>query len=186
MESAVFLSSLIAGLFSCNIVASSGVGIELGTNNLSSVKNAFTYSLIILISALFSAITLFILNLVLTELQVAEYFAVAALLTISIFVQIAEYITKKLMPLFFTQTKYFVPALVASLFIMLICAFGQADKLIHLLVLIIAEGLGIMLVLCLIAGIRSNQNYLITKPVLKGNLLSLLILFFIMLAFTAF
>lgn len=185
MSSSVLLSALVAGLFSSNIVASNGVGIELGTNNLSSVKNALTYSLIIFASALFASITLYIANLALISLDVVEYFAFVAMLAISVFVQIAEYLTKKLLPLFFTQTKYFVPALVSILFIMVIGAFSQAINFLHLLVIIISEGLGIMLVLCLVAGIRASHRTLTTKPVLKGNLLSLIILFFTMLAFTA-
>lgn len=186
MGESLVLSALIAGLFSSNIVVSSGIGFELGTNNLTGAKNASVYSLIVGVCSVFSSIVLFVLNLILKSFEVESYFIVAALLVVAVFVQIAEYLAKKFMPLFFTQTKYFVPSLVSSLFIVLVCAFSQASNFLHLLLITMAESLGVFMVLVLVASIRKNNSSIQKKPILNGNVLSLVILLFVMMAFTAF
>lgn len=186
MVESVFLSALLAGMFSSNVVASSGVGIELGTNNLNGIKNSFVYSLIVLVTSIVSSALLFLVSYLLEIMEVETYFFVAALLMVAVIVQLAEYTTKKCLPLFFTQTKYFVPSIVSSLFVILICAFTEAKSFGSLLLIVVAEGLGTMLVLATVAGIRRSITTTKNRPILNGNLLSLVVLLFIMLTFTAF
>jgi len=186
MNGALMLSILIAGLFSSNIVASSGVGVDFATNNLSSIKNATIYSLVIFCTAIFSAVGVYLANLALAASNNARFLIVVALLIVSVSVQIAEFMLKKLMPLFFTQTKYFVPSLVSTLFIMVISAFGASQGFLELLFIIICQSLGVLLVLTIIAGIRQTNSVQNKPSLLKGNLISLVILLFVMLAWTAF
>lgn len=186
MDGALMLSILIAGLFSSNIIASSGVGVDFATNNLSSIKNAITYSIVIFFTAIFSAASIYIANLALTAAGQASFLIVVALLIVSVSVQMAEFILKKLMPLFFTQTKYFVPSLVSTLFIMVVSAFSASQGFLELLFVIICQSLGVLLVLSIIAGIRQTNSVQNKPNLLKGNLISLVILLFVMLAWTAF
>jgi Na+-translocating ferredoxin:NAD+ oxidoreductase RnfA subunit len=124
--------------------------------------------------------------LVFTALKIQNFLIVAGLLIVSMYVQMGEFLVKKLSPLFYTQTKYLVPSLVSTLFIVIVCAFASTTSFLELVTLVLFECVGILLVLVIIAGIR-NSGSIDNKPaLLKGNLVSLIILLFIMMAWTAF
>ena len=186
MSGAVMLSILIAGLFSSNIIASSGVGVDFATNNLSTIKNSVIYSIVIFFTAIFATICIYVANLALVASGLSNFLIVVALLIVSVSVQISEFMLKKLLPLFFTQTKYFVPSLVSTLFIMVVSAFGASQGFFELLFVIFCQSLGVLLVLAIIAGIRQTNSIQNKPTLLKGNLMSLVILLFVMLAWTAF
>lgn len=183
---ATIISMLVAGLFSANVVTMGGTGLELATNNLNTIKNALYYTFIVFVVGLLSLITLHVVNLILISYELQSYLIVVALLTISMYVQMAEYVCKKALPLFFTQTRYFVPSLVGTLFMLILSTYSSSTSLINMILDVLFISAGIMITLVLIAGIRQNYQNKNVAAVFKGNLLSLIILLLLMLAWTAF
>lgn len=186
MSLSVLVSMFAAGLFSSNVIASSGVGVDLATNSLNNLKNALYYSLVIFAVSILSAVSIYLAELAFVALEIEKFLIVASLLIVSMYVQMAEHLVKKLTPLFYTQTKYLVPSLVSTLFIVVICAFASTTTFLELITLIFFESVGVLLVLTIMAGVRNSGLVDRKHSLLKGNLVSLVILLLIMMAWTAF
>ena len=185
MGTSQFLSIMLMGLISGNVITASGVGIDLAGNNLNTIKHSLILSLFIFGVTLCSGIVLFVTNLILTSLELQNFFVVLAVLVVAVFVQIAEFMLEKLFPIVHTRLGSFVVSLIPTVAIILLSIFTKGVSFGVILLDILFICLGITAVLACIAGVRNNKLTYSSYDVFKGNLMTLAILFVMAIIWTA-
>jgi Na+-translocating ferredoxin:NAD+ oxidoreductase RnfA subunit len=123
--------------------------------------------------------------------MILQYFGISrllflvALVCVAGLVQIAEFTTKKLAPRFYLEIGYFMPILACNLFLLLLPTSFAGLRFGEMLLSVISNGLGIWLVLSIIAGIK--QNYFEKADgAINSNVASLIVVFILIVIWTAF
>lgn len=175
---------LLACLISNNCLVASGTGVDVTTSGFSSMRNATIYSCMVMCVGLLSGLTVYICSGLLDYFGLINFSFIIAIVSVAIFVQIAEFIAKRCFPLFISQAKYFVPILASTCMLFMFALTGLNGSLLKMVLTIIASSVGMWFVLCLIAGIRKNCRYASMPETTKGNLMSLIIVFVLFLVWT--
>lgn len=175
---------LLACLISNNCLVASGTGIDVTTSGFSSMRNATIYSVIVMCVGLLSCFTMYICSGLLDYFGLINFSFVVVMVAVAIFVQIAEFVAKRCFPLFYKQTKYFVPILATTCMLFTFALSGLTTPLWQMLLIILFNSIGVWFVLCIIAGIRKNCRYATMPETTKGNLMSLIIVFVMFLIWT--
>ena len=180
-----FLAIMISGILASNCLLTTCSGIDITTNRLGGIKNASIYSLVVFCVLLASSLVMFICNLILQYYGLLRLMFLVALVCVAGFVQIAEYVIKKVAPRFHLEIGYFVPILACNLFLLLLTTSFSKLSFGEMLLSVLSNGLGIWLVLSIIAGIKNN--YFERKDgVVDTNIASLIIVFVLMIIWGAF
>lgn len=185
MTLANFLSIMLIGILTGNVIASSGIGVDLVGNNLNSIRNSTILSLFVFGASLVSGLLCFALLSILNVVGYSNFFIVGAFLIVAIIVQVAEYILEKFFPIAKATLGSFVVTLIPTIAIILFSIFSVKLTFLSLLCNIIFVNLGIFLILTLVAGVRQNKLNYSSYDVFKGNLMTLAVLFVIALVWTA-
>ena len=180
-----FLAIMISGLLASNCLVSTCSGIDITTNRLKDLKNASIYSLVVFCVLLASSLALYVCNLILEYYGLTKMLFLVALVCVAGFVQVADYVTKKIAPRFYAQVGYFLPILACNLFLLVLTTSATNLSFGYMLLHVLFNGLGIWFVLSIIAGIK--QNYFTEKKgTVNANIASLVIVFILIIIWTAF
>lgn len=179
------LSVMLIGLISGNVIASTGVGIDIAGNNLNSIKNSLIFSLIIFGVTLLSGVVIYVTNLIFESYNLQGMMIIVSLMVVAIFTQIAEFILEKIFPVVFTKLNGFVVTIIPSVLIILLSIMASGVGFGLFLLDIIFVCLGITAVLAVISGIRNHKLTYSSFEVFKGNLMTLVLLFVMALIWTA-
>ena len=94
------LLMLVAGVLTSNCVIGSASGVDLALNGFQSKKQTMIYFCVITCVTLFSALSSWVLSLVLSTFAMSSFIFFGNLLIVAMYSQIAEYICTKTAPLF--------------------------------------------------------------------------------------
>ncbi len=186
MGTTSFFAVMLAGLLSNNFLVGNCTGVDITTNGTNSFKTASVYSLVVFAVAFMSSITAYICNLILGYYGLTNMLFIISMVIVAMYVQMAEYVLKKVYPAFLKQTKYFVPILAGTMMLFVLGSLGQTYSLFKMLLLVIFDCLGVWAVLLLIAGIRKNSSHAELKDNYKGTVMSLIIVLVLTIIWTAF
>lgn len=181
-----FLGVLIAGLLADNCLVANCTGADVTMMQTKSYKNASIYSLIIFAVTLCSSIVMSICSNILAFYGLHNLAFIISMVVVAVFVQLAEFVCKKVCPIFIKQTKYFVPILAGTEMMFMVGLLSASISFGYMLLYVLFNGLGVWMVLLAIAGIKKNFTHSDTKENSKGLVLSLTIVFVLALIFSAF
>jgi len=185
MNLTTFLTVVIVGTLTGNVMIGSGIGLDLASNNLNSIKNALIFSLFVTAVSLISGVCVFLANLWLVASGNAGFLVLVGMLIVAIFVQIAEYVMKKLTPIVHTHIKSILVVLIPTITIILFSLLGEGVGFGEFLLSLVFTCVGMIAVMVTICGVRQNKLTYATYDVFKGNLMTLVVLFVLALVWTA-
>ena len=185
MNITALLSALVFGTLAGNVILVSGIGLDLTSNNLNSIKNSLIFSLFVFGSLLVSGVFMYLARLALLSLDLGGFFVVVSLMIVAIIVQISEYLMMKLAPIVYTHVKDILVVLIPTLAIILLSLFSNGIKFGELILNIIFTSIGMIAVMTTISGVRQNKLTYATYDVFRGNLMTLVVLFVLALVWTA-
>lgn len=186
MDITNFFGILLAGVLANNCLVANCTGIDITTNGTRSMKNASIYSLIIFGVMLMSSITIYICKNIMVYYGLASVVFLVAMVIVAIYVQIAEFIAKKVCPVFVKQMNYFIPILAGTMMFFMLGLTATAMSFGKMILYVLFNSLGIWIVLLLIAGIKKNFTHDNLQDKYKGLVMSLVIVFILAIIWTAF
>ena len=188
MSFAEFLSIAFMGLFANNLITVSGTGADLAMNRSNTLKNSIILSSFTAIIIILSVMISYISSLVLASLEIRNIALFVSIFVIAGLVQIAELIAEKVFPKALSELKYLPTFLTSSCAIVAINieVYVGFSNFLEVIVSAIFYSLGIMLVLIISGGIKRSLKYREIPYGCERIVVSLLILFILTLAFTAF
>lgn len=179
-----FLSIILMGIITGNVIGSTGVGVDLAGNNLNSIKSSAILSLAVFCVTLVSGLLAFALNAILISVGYAQYFIAGAFLIVASIVQVAEYVLEKVCPIEKKMLGAFIVTLIPTTAIILFSIFSVEVTFLGVILNILFECVGVLLVLVIIGGVRQNKLNYSSYNVVKGNLMTLVVLFVLSLIWT--
>lgn len=141
------------------------------------------------VMALASVISYFVYNFILVKLHIEYMYTIAFILVIASLVQFVEIVMKKTMPELYKALGVFLPLITTNCAILgaVIINVNEKYSLISSLIFGIASGLGFMLSLVLLAGIRERMEANDKMPeALKGTPIALITAGLMAIAFLGF
>lgn len=186
MEMSTFLMAIIFGTLTGNVLLASGIGMDLVSNNLNSIKNSLIFSLFVVGITFVSGLFVWIANLLLVNGGHTGFIVLIAFLIVSVVVQIADYIMSKVTPIVHTHVKDIIVILIPTITIILFSMLGANVKFIEFVLNLLFSCIGMVVVMVTISGVRQNKLTYATYDVFKGNLMTLVVLFVMALVWTAF
>lgn len=184
MNSASILSILLFGLFTGNIVASSGLGVDMASGKVNSIKNSLIYGCIVFGVMVLSGVIVYAVNSILVGFNLSKFMVFVTMVIASIFVQIADYLMEKLVPVLKANLDGFIVVLIPAITVILFSLLGSNLSFGKFLINLISMGLGFILVELTIASVRKNKLSVNSFNVFKGNLITLTIMFVITIVLT--
>lgn len=179
------LSIMLLGVISGNVIVASGVGIDLASSRLNSIKNSLILSLVIFFVTLLSAVIIYICGLIIGSAEQFKYMVIIGFIAVSTMVQIAEFVLKKIFPIVYVKLGTFFVTLIPTISVILFAIFANGYSFLELMTHIVFSCVGIMAVLMLIAGIRNNKLTYSTQSIFKGCVMTMAILFVLSLIVSA-
>lgn len=186
MTMTTFLTTIIFGVLTGNVLLASGIGVDLVSNNLNSIKNSLIFSLYVVAITFISGIFMWLANLWLVSAEHAGFIVLVGVLIVAIIVQIADYIMMKVTPIVHTHVKDIIVILIPTITVIIFSMLGQNVKFLEFLFNLIFSCVGMTLVMVTISGVRQNKLTYASYDVFKGNLMTLVVLFVMTLVWTAF
>ena len=181
-----FLTAIIFGTLTGNVLLSSGIGLDLVSNNLNSIKNALIFSLYVVGITILSGVFIYLANLWLVSGEHVGFIVLVGLLIVSVIVQIADYLMMKLTPIVHTYVKNIIVILIPTIAIIILSLLGANVNFFEFLLNLLFTCVGMVFVMVTICGIRQNKLTYATYDIFKGNLMTLVVLFVMALVWTAF
>lgn len=180
MNLTTFLATIIFGTLTGNVMLSSGIGLDLASNNLNSIRNSLVFGLYVVAITFVSGLLMWLVNLWVSS----GFVILVGFMIVAILVQIAELIMIKLSPIVYTHVKEMLVVLIPTISIILFSLIGYASFWLFLFNLIFVC-VGMIGVLVTISGVRQNKLTHTTYDVFRGNLMTLVVLFVMALVWTA-
>lgn len=186
MNLTTFLSAIIFGTLTGNVLLASGIGVDLVSNNLNSIKNALVFSLFVVGTTFFSGVFMWLANLWLMSGEHVGFIVMIGIVIVAVMVQIADFIMMKTTPIVHTYVKDIMVILIPSISIIIFSLLGPNVKFFEFIFNLLFCCVGMALVMVTISGVRQNKLTYATYDVFKGNLMTLVVLFVMALVWTAF
>lgn len=179
-----FWSIVVSGILASNCLVSTCSGIDITTNPIRDIKRASIYSLVVFSILFASSIITFICDKILAYFSLTRMLFLVTLVCVAGFVQMAEYLTKKFAPRFSQDISYFIPTLACNLFLLILPTSFAKLTFWQMLLSVIASGVGMWLILAIIAGIK--HNYFKQESRTNTNIASLVVVFVLIVIWSVF
>ena len=180
----VLISIMLTGLISGNVVVASGLGVDLAGSNINTIKNSLILSLVVFLVALGAGIVTFVVNLILVNSGLEALITFVVFLVVATMVQIAEFVLEKAFPVMHTKLSGFIVTLIPAVSIILLGLFACKITFLEMILDILFICFGISVVMAVIGGVRNNKLTYSSYDILKGNLMTIAILFVLALLWT--
>ena len=188
MTWANFVSILFMGIFANNVITVTGTGADLAMNRSNTLTNSAILGMFTAAIVILSVTINYIVGIVLSSLEIKNIALFVSVFVIAVLVQMAELVAQKLFPKALSELKYLPTFLTSSCAIVAInieVYIGFTNYL-QAIFSAIFYSVGIVLVLLLIGGIKRSLKFREIPYGCERVVVSLLILFVLALAFTAF
>ena len=179
------LLMLISGVITSNCVVGTASGVDLALNGFQSKKQTMIYFAVISCVTIMSALTSWVLSLVLEALNVGQFLLFGNLLIVAMYAQVGEYTCSKIAPMFLKNSYGLIATLTFTAYIILTTNYFMQYTFVVGLLKVMFECLGIGFVLFIVSGIRQSRKYNELPKELKGNVLNLVILLVLFVAMYA-
>ena len=178
-----FLTALIFGTLTGNVLLSSGIGLDLASNNLNSIKNALVFSLFVVSITLVSGISTYLAYIWLASGENTGFIVLVSIMIVAIVVQVAELVMMRVVPIVHTHVKDILVVLIPTISIILLSLIGVGFG--EFILNLLFTCFGMVLIMVTISGVRQNKLTFATYDVFRGNLMTLVVLFVLALVWTA-
>ena len=185
MDLTVLLTAIIFGTLTGNVLLSSGIGLDLVSNNLNSIKNALIFSLYVVCITIISGIVVWLANFWLVSVENAGFIVLVGFMIVSIVVQLAEFIMMKISPIVYTHVKEILVVLIPTISIVLFSLIGNGVGFGEFILNLLFSCVGMVGVMLTINGVRQNKITSATYDVFRGNLMTIVVLFVVSLVWMA-
>ena len=185
MELTTFLTAIVFGTLTGNVLLSSGIGLDLASNNLNSIKNALVFSLFVVGITILSGISMWLANLWLASGENSGFIVLVGFIIVAVMVQVAEFIMMKVAPIVHTHVKDMLVVLIPTISIILFSLIGGGIGFGEFIFNLLFSCVGMVAVMVTINGVRQNKLTSATYDVFRGNLMTLVVLFVLSLAWMA-
>lgn len=188
MTTVEFVSILLAGIISNNLVASSGYGADLAMNRTNTLRVTAVFSLVISIVIIVTSTATFLLTPLYIKYVIEDGAILITFFMVAVVVQMCEAVLERVAPKSLSEFEYFVPLLSCSCAILAINIeiFVGFQSYAQVILSSLMYSAGIFISLMLLSGLKHSIKFKRIPYGYERVVVSLLLLLLLSLIFTAF